>query len=169
MKICKNCQKEFKTFIVVDGKCRSLSNRKHCLDCVPFKGGKRLPRKSKAHREHCALCERDTKRGRRLCPVCVTRVRRIVVKKRAIKLLGGKCSVCGKEVHIASFEFHHRNNDKEFAISKYHNRAWSFVKKEVLKCDLICSNCHRELHSKYDKTLMAEAERILENTKDKIY
>lgn len=57
------------------------------------------------------------------------------------------CSICG-ETHPATLDFHHRNpNEKEINIS---NAARSYgeerLKKEIDKCDVLCSNCHRKLH-----------------------
>ena len=61
--------------------------------------------------------------------------------------------------------FHHRNtSDKEFGISDIMGHAWSKIKKELDKCDLLCQNCHRELHyylekkedRRYDKFLYLE-------------
>ena len=35
-KICKNCGKEFETWIEIDGIKRNLKSRKFCLECSPF-------------------------------------------------------------------------------------------------------------------------------------
>lgn len=63
-----------------------------------------------------------------------------------------KCYIC-KEDDPVCLEFHHINPDeKEFNISciKYFGRER--LKKEIKKCKVICSNCHRKLHA-YDKEL----------------
>ena len=70
-------------------------------------------------------------------------------KLKLIEYKGGKCERCGyNKCHVA-LEFHHLNPDeKDFTIS---GKSWSFerLKKEVDKCILVCSNCHKEIH--YEK------------------
>ena len=61
-----------------------------------------------------------------------------------------KCSRCG-EGRFAALDFHHKDpSTKEITLSEAFNRIWSLekVKKEVNKCEVICSNCHRVEHSK---------------------
>jgi predicted HNH restriction endonuclease len=46
-------------------------------------------------------------------------------------------------------EFHHTDpSKKEEAISEICFKGWERVKKELKKCVLLCSNCHRSLHAK---------------------
>jgi len=66
-------------------------------------------------------------------------------KIRAINLLGGKCIKCGNE-NIFHLCFHHKNNDKDFKINNIKNKRWSIIKEEIKKCELLCNNCHQELH-----------------------
>jgi hypothetical protein len=55
------------------------------------------------------------------------------------------CSRCG-EKHIACLDFHHLK-DKEFGIAKgKFSKGIDTLKKELNKCEVICSNCHRKLH-----------------------
>ncbi len=69
--------------------------------------------------------------------------------KKFIDSLKTKCCNC-KENHIACLEFHHRDRKtKELNISyAVCVRGFSIkrIKKELKKCDVICSNCHRKLH-----------------------
>lgn len=53
---------------------------------------------------------------------------------------------CGYDVNSCALEFHHVG-DKEFEISDAINKSWEFLKKELDKCILLCSNCHRIEHS----------------------
>lgn len=68
-------------------------------------------------------------------------------KRRAVEYLGGKCITCGYSKSLAALDFHHRNeNEKEWPPSRLMSYRWEVVKKEIEKCDLLCANCHRELH-----------------------
>ena len=75
------------------------------------------------------------------------------MKKQAVKLLGGKCSICWYNKCIDALEFHHKNpNEKEFKIGSGNTMSWKEYKNEVSKCMLVCSNCHKEIHSKLGYT-----------------
>ena len=102
---------------------------------------------------HCVVCSRPINNNRcnaRKCGSCTTAIRRFLAKDRAIRLLGGKCARCGFDGHPAALEFHHKTGtaDKEFTIGSVSNRSWPRIEKELKKCELICSNCHRIEHSK---------------------
>jgi hypothetical protein len=67
-------------------------------------------------------------------------------KVKAIKTLGGKCECCG-ESNIFKLCFHHKNQEeKEYEIGYLISRRWSILKKELEKCQLLCFNCHIEIH-----------------------
>jgi DNA-binding CsgD family transcriptional regulator len=68
------------------------------------------------------------------------------VKIKLVEYKGGKCEKCGYDKCTDALEFHHLDpNEKDFTIS---GKSWSFdrLKKEVEKCILVCSNCHKEIH-----------------------
>jgi hypothetical protein len=59
-----------------------------------------------------------------------------------------KCSMC-EENHPATLDFHHTDpREKEIIISKAVSRNWGWesLNKEIDKCVVLCSNCHRKLH-----------------------
>lgn len=67
---------------------------------------------------------------------------------QAIKLLGGKCSLCGYHKCIDALEFHHENpKEKEFKLGLGNTLSWKEYKSEALKCILVCSNSHKEILS----------------------
>lgn len=75
-------------------------------------------------------------------------------KEKMVMYKGGKCSICGIEYNGengAIFDFHHINpEEKEYRPSTSSSIAdWERVKKELDKCILVCSNCHRLIHKKY--------------------
>jgi 5-methylcytosine-specific restriction endonuclease McrA len=76
--------------------------------------------------------------------------RRKKVREMALEFLGGKCSRCGYARCSDALEIHHLNSDgKDFGISaRGYTRSWSAVRKELEKCELLCANCHREVHAK---------------------
>lgn len=56
---------------------------------------------------------------------------------------------CG-ETHPACLDFHHLNTaEKVTEISTSINKGWGKARilKEISKCEVLCSNCHRKLHS----------------------
>lgn len=71
------------------------------------------------------------------------------MKLQAIKLLGNRCCLCGYNRCIDALEFHHKNpHEKEFKLGSGNTMSWKDYKNEALKCILVCSNCHKEIHSK---------------------
>lgn len=74
-------------------------------------------------------------------------------KSELVEYKGGKCEVCKYNKCIDALEFHHIDSTKkDFQIS---GKSWSYerLKKEVDKCILVCSNCHKEIHHKMNKRL----------------
>lgn len=139
--VCVKCNSHFKMHVVIDGKKKNLSTRQHCLNCVPFGKKVILPL------VNCIRCGNITKFRRKLCQSCTQTIRRYLTKKAGIKLLGNKCTRCGFDKDISALEFHHKDKNKEYQISKIYNKSWKVVKKEIEKCELLCSNCHRIEHA----------------------
>lgn len=68
------------------------------------------------------------------------------IKRKSIEYKGGKCEKCGYNKCVYALDFHHVDKTtKDFGIS-VKTLSWERTKKELDKCILICSNCHRELH-----------------------
>jgi DNA-binding protein Fis len=90
-------------------------------------------------------------RGYYRCTKCrmdaVSRKRK-KLKKDLVEYKGGKCERCGYNKCVAAMDFHHKDpSQKDFALSKNgHTRSWVSLKQEADKCELVCSNCHREIH-----------------------
>ncbi|PIO00860.1 hypothetical protein COT60_03475 [Candidatus Pacearchaeota archaeon CG09_land_8_20_14_0_10_30_9] len=64
-----------------------------------------------------------------------------------------KCLKC-RETHPSTIDFHHKDGrKKEISISKMVSEGYSMlrIKKEIEKCQILCSNCHRKLHWKKNK------------------
>lgn len=80
-------------------------------------------------------------------------------KQSCVEYKGGYCAICGlKDSCVEIYDFHHKDpKEKDFGISRMKNRAnisgilCKSVRNELDKCDLLCSNCHRRLHSQLKK------------------
>lgn len=71
-------------------------------------------------------------------------------KLQLIDLLGGCCNVCKYDRNLSALEFHHRDpnvKDSQLDMRTLSNRSMDYIMSEVIKCDLLCSNCHREYHN----------------------
>jgi hypothetical protein len=77
-----------------------------------------------------------------------TTKRRRKIKLFAIEYKGGKCVVCGYNRCVGALDLHHIKGEKKFLISTdAYLHSWEEIKRELNKCVLLCSNCHRELHN----------------------
>ena len=101
--------------------------------------GVALTTKNKVYRRHkCRYCYRATKKE---------------LKDKYSQWIAdykkeNKCSKCGI-VDCRVLEFHHlENKNKEFDIGFAINGHYGInrIKKEIEKCIILCSNCHRILH-----------------------
>ena len=71
-------------------------------------------------------------------------------KLELVRLKGNTCGRCGYGRNFSALEFHHRNPDsKKFQLDlrSLSNRSWAKILNEAQKCDLVCSNCHKEIHN----------------------
>lgn len=88
------------------------------------------------------------------------------MKIKAVDYLGGKCIKCGYFKCMAAMEFHHRDpSQKDFRISNGRSIKWERVVKELDKCDLLCSNCHKEMHYELNLSRIKEYQRKLSEFK----
>ena len=158
MKICKICSSQIPCLMKIDGKVRNLSSRSYCLKCSPFgEHNTRDPRDKIVGDVTCG-CGRVYSYSKRCghsrtsCNSCIVNKRRPPLKRKAVELLGGKCSLCGYDRCDRSLGFHHRDpKKKDFGLGQNMTRSWSAIKKELKKCVLLCANCHGEVHSGLSK------------------
>ena len=70
-----------------------------------------------ATRIYCYHCNGESTRNDNTTRKHQKTILRRSMKIQAIKLLGGKCSICGYHKCIDALEFHHENpNEKEFKL-----------------------------------------------------
>ena len=68
-------------------------------------------------------------------------------KADAVAYKGGSCKRCGYNKYPDVLEFHHLDpTEKEASWNKIRLWGWEKIKEELDKCDMLCANCHREVH-----------------------
>lgn len=61
---------------------------------------------------------------------------------------GGRCGRCGYDKCLGALEFHHiEPTVKEFTLGHRRGLSEEALRIELSKCELVCANCHREIHS----------------------
>lgn len=177
-KICPICSK---TFV--------RANAKYCFECMPtglsraeqIKIKRQLDRKLNPIILICPNCKKQFELpygevNRKYCFECMPKgltkneqnqKMRLMGKQNALYLLGNKCYICGFNKYSSALEFHHFNDDleKKFNLS---NRFTSYqlseeILKELEKCIILCSNCHRAYHA---KELEIDEEELKEKIKE---
>ena len=115
---------------------------------------------------HCKICSKfitDNSKGREICGVCYTSVRRYKFKKQAVEYKGGRCEKCNWKGDTSGFDFHHLDpTKKEFELSAklIATMSWEKIQNELDKCQLLCALCHRLEHSENkSKTFLEEVEK----------
>lgn len=101
---------------------------------------------------------KDKKKVCSLCQMVSAKSYRMRLKEKAVEYKGGCCEICGYNKCTRSLVFHHKDpSQKDFAIGESRQgkkivRQWDLVKIELDKCQLLCGNCHNELHYEIDKS-----------------
>lgn len=161
MPTCLKCNIEFPNRVEIDGKIRNLSRRKFCLTCSQFAKRKLIEdlntKLELIGKKFCSSCQKEHVINNfhltiSICKQCQNKLRRNKKRRRkllAIQLLGGECQQCCGKFHPCAFDFHHKDSkQKDFNIGKaMDSMSWRAIKKELDKCILLCSNCHRSKHA----------------------
>ena len=83
-----------------------------------------------------------------LCNIRVKKYQR-QNKQWAVDYLWWRCIKCWYNKCLRALNFHHRNPEKkQYTIWEILDHHKNKLKKELNKCDLLCSNCHMEEHNK---------------------
>jgi predicted HNH restriction endonuclease len=92
------------------------------------------------------------------------RVRR---KLWAIRYKGGCCQKCGYDKCIGALDFHHIDpSTKEAGWTLMRKMSRENMVKELDKCILVCSNCHREIHYTQTPEFLQELNKELDENPD---
>lgn len=157
---CIKCSKLFNN-ITPCNTWVDIRGRRCCWECRLYNTGNRKALISHVSKV-CRLCkielptemfyfrsstERRTKTNTcRNCIIRYNRQRELSIKIKLINYKGGCCSVCGYKRNVYALDFHHRDPSiKEFNLA-HTSGITEAVLAEIDKCDLLCSNCHREYH-----------------------
>lgn len=139
-----------------------IRSRVRCWTCKPYNTSNRRALHS-FESKVCSYCNtllptdefyfkastnRRTKTSK--CRTCIKKYnkqRELDIKIKLIIYKGGACINCGYKKNICALDFHHRDTTTK----KFNLAHIPGINKKVLdevdKCDLLCSNCHRELHN----------------------
>ena len=163
--ICEVCGKEFSEDWRKDRgsrlkPCRFCSNscshsRKHTTETIE----KIKTSLKKNEPRFCIYCglEISSRNRNKICFSCIKERKKTEyeyihswrkrLKQKLVETKGGKCQICGYNKCLEALDFHHLENySKEFNISS-NIRSIDKCLEEIKKCILVCSNCHREIHS----------------------
>jgi hypothetical protein len=81
---------------------------------------------------------------------CSAQQRRGSARKRALMAgRGTQCARCSYGRNSAALTWHHRvPEDERFDLDlrAFSNRSMAELEAEAAKCDLLCANCHAEVH-----------------------
>jgi hypothetical protein len=75
---------------------------------------------------------------------------------------GGCCERCGYNKSNNALQWHHRDPEaKEFSISQHRGSNIEKLREETAKCDLLCANCHAEVHEQLPPNPTARARKMV--------
>lgn len=94
--------------------------------------------------------------GHNRCPRHNKKYLQRIRKQKLVELLGNRCSKCGCQFPFVAYDFHHKDpTTKVFGIAESMlNISMDELLTELVKCELLCANCHRIHHyGDYDGSL----------------
>lgn len=133
--------------------CKQCAAKRHLQDYAENRT-KRLEYSKKWAKENAEKCRDRTRRFKKQNPEKVkvynkkAHDRMALNKKLFVKLLGGKCNVCGYNKSTWALHFHHPKEKTISAAKVLQTYSVLPVKfqEELSACVLLCANCHIELH-----------------------
>lgn len=130
MKTCTKCKTEQGLTEFRKDRTKTDGYSPHCKTC-------RKAQDQINHKERYGVASRSrtaTKRAENL---------KLVVLYK----LQNPCILCGED-EPSCLDFHHPDpSDKEFNVAEYYACSWAKIHKEMLKCVVVCRNCHAKIHA----------------------
>lgn len=117
------------------------SNMKKCVMCQKELSG--------LQKKYCSRKCKGQDTNNRFQDYKAQKIRGSSRRLKLIEMRGGKCHICGYNKNQSALVFHHlKNNEKRFGIDirKCSNCTWEKLVEEANKCELLCHNCHNEIH-----------------------
>lgn len=125
--ICSHCNKDLLP-TMFGWRIKNKKRRTICLECTKTYSSK-----------HYALTKDKYKRSRYESKKHQRQKRVDFIRKAKEK----PCADCGKSYPYYVMDFDHLS-DKKFTLGSGYNYSVDTIKSEIAKCDVVCSNCHRE-------------------------
>lgn len=129
-----------------------------CKKCKPILDFSWKNKLKNLYSEICKECQRIYTKKHYINNKDIYKKRAIINNKKYIKrakkfifqyLLSNPCINCG-ETNIITLDFDHIDENKELEISRmvFMGMSIKSITKEIKKCEIRCSNCHRKRHAK---------------------
>ena len=136
-------------YAMVDGIKRNISKRSYCVECRSYGPS------HTSHRYRCLCGEINPKKfygkKKHICASCHNKYTKELGKDKknyVVSNLGGKCVVCGFNKFNSALDVHHLDPSiKEASMRRMLGWSKKNIDKEIETCVLMCSNCHRGVHS----------------------
>jgi hypothetical protein len=124
---------------------------KKCYECNEEKPYSEFNKKGAGLQNKCRICQKKyyknyynsvPKEKDRILAKNKLRKQEVDIIIESIKNV--PCVDCGNRYPSYVMDFDHIDENKKFTISsKKHSRSRDSLVEEILKCEIVCSNCHR--------------------------
>ena len=131
-------------------------NPNYCYKTFPIEKFSFINKSKGIRRHNCSSCRHkyetkrydknpEAKQHFRDQQNCAIKKRRAQLKSMVNEIKSSGCVDCGGIFHPVAMDFDHVRGTKKHTISwmVYHNTGWDKIQKEIDKCEIRCSNCHR--------------------------
>lgn len=129
---------------------------KECIECKQTKSLDEFPWRNKSKgvkHSRCKICSTAYNREYYKNVDKQKQINRVTKNNKKIKdkyfewKSQQKCSMCPED-SSECLDFHHLDpNEKDFDPSRAKDYGWKRFLTEIEKCIILCSNCHRKVHS----------------------